>query len=286
MNTSSRFSARLALTAAILSVPAGANATVVISAGATRDMNCSGSICVPTSPDAVLSVSDLASYLAMGNFEVSTTGSGVQANNITIAAPFTWSSSNALALDAYKSIQVERPIAVSGAGGLSIATNDGGSGGEFYFGLKGNISFAATTNDLSVNGVAYTLVATLPALASAIAANPSGNFGLGASYDAGQGGKYHSSPIATTFEGNFSGLGNTISNLRIRNLERLNTTGLFEEIDTKSSVSSIRLAAAKVESHKGANVAGLVGYNLGTIFNSSVEGTVRVYANGASAIGG
>ena len=97
------FSIRLPVIAAALALAApGAHADVVISTAATQNMTCSAGVCAPTAASAVLNVGDLETMLASGGVVVTTTGLGVQADNIMIAAPFTWSSSNALALDAYQ----------------------------------------------------------------------------------------------------------------------------------------------------------------------------------------
>jgi hypothetical protein len=203
-----------------------------------------------------------------------TTGPGVQAHNIEIGAPLTWSTGNTLTLDAHDSIRVQRSVTVSGSGGLSVTTDDGGNQGGFSFGAKGKISFEGTSSVLSINGSQYTLLATLPALASAIAADSSGYYALSHDYNAGQDGKYHSSPITTIFEGNFNGLGNTISNLKLQDKRKDDNVGLFSETDTPSIVASVRLSAVQIEAGSGATVSGLVGFSKGTIFNSSVKGTL------------
>jgi hypothetical protein len=106
-------------------------ADVTISTGATQNMSCEKSVCVPTATDAVLNIADLENMLASGNVEVTTTGSGIQADNIDVTAAFNWSSTSTLALDAYQSILIDVPIAVQGTGGLTVTTNDGGNGGFF-----------------------------------------------------------------------------------------------------------------------------------------------------------
>src|ERR1700733_12111792 len=75
--------------AGLLSV-SPSRADVVISAAATQNMTCSGGVCEPTSSNAVLNASDLESMLAAGNVTVVTLNTGVQANNIDVAARFSW----------------------------------------------------------------------------------------------------------------------------------------------------------------------------------------------------
>ena len=106
---------------------------------------------------------------------------------------------------------------MNGSGGLTILTNDGGTGGDYSFGPKGNATFLATTNALSINGNSYTLVRNIATLASDIAAQPAGFYALGSSYNASADGIYTSAPIATTFTGTFEGLGHSISKLKIKN---------------------------------------------------------------------
>jgi hypothetical protein len=91
-----------------LLVPAQAQANVVISSAATANMSCSGGVCAPTAKNAVLNVGDLENLLASGNVEVTTTGSGSQADSIEVDAPLTWSSLSTLILDAHQSILVKR----------------------------------------------------------------------------------------------------------------------------------------------------------------------------------
>jgi hypothetical protein len=67
-----------------------AHADVTISSDQTQNMSCSAGVCMPTATSAVLNVGDLATLLASGNVEVTTTGSGVEANNIGVEAPLTW----------------------------------------------------------------------------------------------------------------------------------------------------------------------------------------------------
>src|SRR5690348_12284716 len=81
--------------AALLSASA-AQASVVISTDATQNMSCSAGVCSPTAKKAVLNVNDLTNMLATGDTKV-TTGSGAQ--TITVASPFSWTSTHRLTLD-------------------------------------------------------------------------------------------------------------------------------------------------------------------------------------------
>src|SRR5437870_7236697 len=130
-STQRKFIATLLTSAALLCVGDAARADVTISSDATKNMSCSNGVCTPTASDAVLNVNDLESLLASGNVTVTTTGSGgVQATNINVTAAVSWSSQSALRLDAYESVVIHKKISVPTGAGLSLATNDGGSGGE------------------------------------------------------------------------------------------------------------------------------------------------------------
>jgi hypothetical protein len=92
-------------------VPGIAGAAVTISSQPTQNMNCAGGVCAPTAKDAVLNADDLQNMLASGNATVTTTGSGVQANDITVKAPVSWNTGSALTLDAYHSLTIDRRLA-------------------------------------------------------------------------------------------------------------------------------------------------------------------------------
>src|SRR5438105_833580 len=141
---------------AIIAVSAPAHADVVISADPTQNMNCSGGVCAPTATDAVLNVTDLENLLASGNVEVTTTGTGVQATNIEAKAEIRWSNTNTLFLDAFQSITINRLISLSGPGGLSLRTNDGGSNGMLSFVRKGHAVFQHRSSQLTINRALYT----------------------------------------------------------------------------------------------------------------------------------
>jgi hypothetical protein len=100
--------------AAIL-FPVLAHADVKISSGATANMTCSGGVCSPTAKNAILNVTDLENLLATGNVTVTTTGSGVQADNLDVNAAVSWAGANALALDAHQSCRPASGTKVSNA---------------------------------------------------------------------------------------------------------------------------------------------------------------------------
>ena len=152
----STYSSRMSVAgiAAALCIARAAHAAVTISTEATSNMSCSGGVCTPTAQNATLNVGDLQTMLASGNVTVAAAGEPV---DIDIQAPFSWSSATALTLDSYHSVNVGQPFAVTGNGGLSMVTNDGGSGGWLTFAPNANVAFSSLASILSINGASYTL---------------------------------------------------------------------------------------------------------------------------------
>src|SRR6202040_274311 len=114
---------------------------------------------------------------------------------------------------------------------------------------------------------------SLPSLANAIAANPSGLFALADSYDASADGTYTSSPIPTNFLGFLEGLGNTISSISVNSTSSCCVGGLFQSVSAGAYIMDIRVENVSVLSTEGA--AGLVYEGFGTLERSHVTGTVR-----------
>ena len=202
------------------------------------------------------------------------TTAGAKASNIVVASAFSWVSASNLTLDAYQSITINRSVAADGTGGLSIATDDGGTVGTLSFGANGNVTFLSTANSLMINGVPYTLVGDVATLVSGISANPSGNFALANSYDAA--GNHFI--IANGFSGNFEGLGNSISNLTLTS--SANSMGLFAGVTASGTIKDIRLRKAVGSDAFTAGV--LVGVNFGLLSGDSTTGTI----GGGEAAGG
>ena len=284
------------LVLALVSMPA--SAAVAISTAATTNMSCLNGICTPTAKDAVLNAGDLTSMLASGNVEV-TTGSGslaAKVEDIDVAAGFNWRGANSLTLDAYRSVTFRSgSVADDGTGGVSLVTNDGGSNGALSFHPGANLTFASTSNSLTINGAPFTLENSIAILANAIAANPSGNFALADSYDASQDGNYHSSPISTPLQGVVEGLGNIISNLSINvgpTADRPGTfigVGLFSQTAKTATIADLTLTKLEYRglNSYGNNVfayaGGLVGGAGGRLTNDRASGSI--YA-GQIAAGG
>jgi len=267
-----------------------ANAAVTISADATKNMDCSGGVCVPTAAKAVLNAGDLETMLASGNTTVTTTGSGAEAHDIVVSAPLAWTASTTLSLDAKHYLAIDKGVSVAGTGGLALTDN--GAPDSLTFGTGGSVTFANLSSALTINGPAYMLVDTIATLASAIRSNPGGDFAFAQSYDARKDKTYSAPPIATAFTGTFEGLGNTISRLKINDAAD-SEVGFFAFVDG-GSIHDIGLANAKVTSGASSVDLGvLVGYFYGgssgpggTITGSWSTGSITDTATTYAQVGG
>jgi filamentous hemagglutinin family protein len=243
---------------------------VTISTAASVTDSCSAGVCTPTANDSILNVTTLEDLLATSNVKVTTGSSGSQPGDITVASVLTWSA-NTLTLDAYNSIYIDAPISAAGTAGLTLKTNDGGTGGDYYFN-GGNITFANTGEALTINGQAFALVTNISGLASAIAADPSSNYALANNYDASADGVYRSSPVPTEFGGVFEGLGNTISNLSIKDSAGHADVGLLSQLASTGTLRDIALTSETVYSAQRFQIiGGLVAINNGLLLDDSVN---------------
>jgi hypothetical protein len=255
----------------------GAQAGVTISSGETQNMSCSNGVCTPTAKNAILNAGDLENLLTSGNATVTTTGAGVQSNDIHVNSGLGWSSSNTLSLEAKRSIAVKGSVSVTGQGGLTLET---GQNGSLSFVKKGDVNFANMSSQLSINGSVFTLAGDIKTLASDMAADPGGAFALAASYDAGADGTYTSPPLGN-FTGVFEGLGNTISNFSLNYDAGYvgGNVGLFTNVEAGGVLENIGLVNANIictqKRKKITAVGALVGDNEGTVRFSYATGSVH-----------
>jgi filamentous hemagglutinin family protein len=195
--------------------------------------------------------------------------------DIFIDSPISWSTTATLTLDAYHSIFIDAPVTVTGAGNLTMLTNDGGTGGDLSFD-GGNVIFKKLTGALMINGANYTLVNSIAALSSDIAANPSGDYALAYTYNAKGDGTYAASPVSVPFAGIFDGLGNTISDLTIDDTTDTDV-GLFADLESGGAVRDIALIRVSVTgTATDADVGGLIGYMAtgSSVENASIGGRI------------
>ncbi|HEY3778114.1 MAG TPA: hypothetical protein VGL35_08640 [Rhizomicrobium sp.] len=271
--------------AVLFASAAPAAAAVTISTAATQNVSCAAGVCTPTAANVVLNANDLETMLASGNAEVTTTGTGVQANDIRIAARVSWSGTSTLSLDAFKSVAVERPVTVEGTGGVSVRTNDGGNGGDFACENAGRLTFKSGSSALTINGTSYRLLSNIATLASAIDANPSGAFALAGSYDASRDGTYATPPVPTVFTGSFEGLGNAISNLTINDPTDDSFVGLFAEIAGTATLANMRLLNESVTGGSGTSSQSLTESIGGVVGNGAGGSIAHVFVSGTASGG-
>jgi hypothetical protein len=259
----------LAMAPFIWAMASDACAEVVIGSGATKNMICSGGACAPNATNAVLNVGDLETLLASGSVTVTSTGAGVQANDIAVQAGLGWSSSATLVLAAFRSLSIAAPVSVDGAGGLTLAIDEGSRSGTLAFGSGGNVTFANMSSALVIDGTTYQLVNSVAGLAAAIGANASGAYALATGYDASPDGAYSAAPVSTGFKGSFEGLGNTISNLSV-NVAGSGSAGLFAAIQAGATVRDIGIVSPGISGRS--DVGALAATNAGTITGSFAQG--------------
>jgi|HubBroStandDraft_2_1064218.scaffolds.fasta_scaffold03427_7 hypothetical protein len=259
-----------------LSAVSPAQAALTVSSARTANVTCAEAVCTATAAHAVLNVDHLRNMLANKNPKLV---SGSVAGDIVIVAPLSWPGRHTLTLDAYHSVIVNQPVTVEGTGGLSVITNDGGSGGIFSFDVNGYVTFWDLSSKLTINGASYTLVGDIPSLVSDVSANQNGYFALAASHDASTNGTYGSSPVAA-FGGAFEGLGNTIYNLTITNPGKAQYTGLFGQLASSATVENLTLANAQVTNGPSGATGALVGVNFGQLSGISVSGSIVGGYNG------
>jgi hypothetical protein len=259
-----------------------AHASFFISANPTTNVSCTAGYCTPTAQMATLNATDLANMLATSDVTVAT---GNTVKDIFVKASFGWTSTHRLTLDAHRSITVERPVVVSGPGGLTLNTNEGSKSGVLSFGPKGRVAFWDTSSSLVVNGIAFTLVSDVGGLASAIAGNSAGNFALAG--DVHSTTAYTASPIPTTYTGTLEGLGNRIFYLQINDTGTGQHDGLFAAIGTGGVVRDLSLVKAKIFGGIDSWAGTLAALSYGTIERVSATGLVKsMFHPGFGYIGG
>lgn len=256
-----------------------AQAALTISKKPTHHVHCRSNVCTATEATANLNISDLVGMLASASTKVV---SGATAGDIVIAAPLTWGSANALALDAYGSISVQDVVKVEGtASGLTLTTHDGASG-MLSFGTSGHIDFWDLTSSLILDGASYTLVDDLSALKADIQVTPSGRYALSKSLILKK--SYTASPLPDLFSGSFEGLGHTITGLTINDTKHT-FVGLFAQ--ATGTLRDIGLVNPNVSgTHVSNYVGALVGYTSVVGHTNPAAAISGAYAIGGSVTGG
>lgn len=247
-----------------------APADLIISNKPTANVNCAGGVCTATAQNAVLNAGDLANLLAADDVKVATGGG---ATNIAVKAPLSWTSASRLTFDANQSVEIDKPVSVTGSGAVTIATNDGGSGGDLIFDGKGVVTFWDTASSLVIDGNSYTLVKDIATLAADIAGNPSGFYALASDYDASKDGTYAASPISTTFGGTFEGLGHKIEHVSINSSENL--IGLFSLVT--GTIRDIGIIGLAISGSSSGVAGGLLAQSkLATVVDCYTTGSINL----------
>ncbi|HEY5237703.1 MAG TPA: hypothetical protein VIJ62_04920 [Rhizomicrobium sp.] len=269
------------LVAALITMAAQASAAatpqlpiqgIVISKDPTQNVACALGTCTAMAADAVLNASELHEMLTHADMTVST---GSLAQDIEFNANFKWINHHTLTLSAQRSIEIDRPVTVAGDGGLSLVYNSGGADGQLVFGIGGNVNFWSLTSPLTINGEAYILVDDIATLASDIAKRPRKNYALAQSF-ASTAGYYQTAPIQAEFGGIFEGLGNTISNLQIFDLNGTDDA-LFDALVKPGIIRDIGLLNVTITNsdlNGHGRPAGIASYSEGKIIRVHVTGTV------------
>jgi hypothetical protein len=219
-----------------------------------------------------LNVGDLTRLLGDGSVTI---GTNAQAPDIFVNAPFSWASANGLTLQAIGNVVVNKAVTDAGPAPLTLIYNATGAGGALSFGDKGQIGFLSTGNPLTINGQGYILANTIELLAQLIQRDPSGNFAFSANYNARPDGKYVHSPISTTFQGNFEGLGNAISGLHLESSDG-QIGGLFGHTGQTAFVENLRLRHFNLLTLNDGAIGGFVGENDGALVGVSVDNNTTV----------
>jgi hypothetical protein len=260
-----------------------AQPALTISLAKTSNVTCMKSVCTATAADAVMNVTHLQNLLNKVNRKLV---SGSVAGDIVIAAPLTWSSTHTLTLDSYRSVIVNKPMSVTGTGGLTILTNDGGGlGGLFSFGSGANIVFWDLSSKLTIDGWSYTLVDDWATFVQTETNCGITHIALAAGIDAGAT-TYSAAPIQYSC-GTTEGLGNTISNLTIAAVSSsYDRVGLFGS--ASGVIENIRLSNIQITGSAPDIVGGLVGVSNAQISGVSVSGSIlfEKIKNRSSIIGG
>ena len=261
--------------AVTLAMATAAHAAMTISNAKTRNVTCTGGVCVPTGSNANLNTAELQTMLASSDMTVK---SNAAAPDIGILDPLTWATTRRLTLDAYESIHVRAPVAVEGTSGLTLTTNDGGTGGDYTFNttISGAITFWDVASSLVINGKSFALVQDIKTLAGNIAAHPARAYALAADYDARADGTYSAAAIPTTFSGTFEGLGHSIARLKV--ITKTWPGGaLFADLGPRSEVRDLGLTSVSVQDapNVSASVAALAVQNEGRITYAFSTGSIK-----------
>jgi len=232
----------------------------------------------------------LSADLALTSVSISTATQGTAGGNgdIFVNDTVSWNAATTLTLNAERNIEINAPITVAHAGG-GLALNYGGSD----YSLGAPVSFTAGSGgSFSVNGQAYTLIHSMAGLTAINSMDLSGRYALAINLDA-SGTTYGQALIGhmdTFFNGTFTGLGHTISNLTVdggtssAGGSSSHYVGLFGYTLRNSLIRDLGLVDVSIHGYQA--VGGLVGVNYGTLKGVFVTGEVWAEDGGVGGLVG
>jgi filamentous hemagglutinin family protein len=231
--------------------------------------------------DSTLSVATLVTALSTANVTVSTGSGGTQNGDITVADNVTWGENTVLTLDAANDIIFNADVTATGEdAGLALKY-----GGDYTFNSGASLTLSGANASLSMNDQAYTLIHSMSELDAIDSTGLNGHYALAQDLDA-SGTTYTEAVVGVdtshTFGGEFTGLGNTISNLTIEAPSN-NHVALFG-VNT-GTIRDIRIENGSVTGYQQSGL--LAGYNGGgaKVLNSAVTGTLNVYSYSGGLVG-
>ncbi|WP_258001200.1 YDG domain-containing protein [Janthinobacterium sp. ROICE36] len=238
-------------------------------------------------------------------------GTGVL-GDINVNDTISWSA-NQLKMTAQNNININQPLRGSGTASLALEYGQANvaSGNLSKYNVKAEIDLPSGLNfstKLGSDGTAtaYTVINSLGAATSVGGTDLqglknalSGNFVLGANIDAtgtantavwGANGFTPIGTTATSFTGQFDGLGHVVTGLTSGTTTASASVGLFGTISSTAQVRNIGLLGVAITSNVPSgtygNVGSLVGYNNGGTINNAYVGSGTLTSPGIVSLGG
>jgi len=206
-----------------------------------------------------------------GAFGVATTQADAP---LTVSQAITINGAGGLVLNAAGALAIDAPITVVGAAAVNLAAAGGYGFGLSGSGFAGSLSFTGAGGSLNIDGTPYTLITSLPELASDLNGSY-GDYALAGSITSSTG---YTAAVVGSFGGTFTGLGNTISGLTITGAST--QAGLFDLLAGGGEIRDIGLVGGSVAG--GSTAGALVGKAEGLITDAYSTASV----SGTSDVGG
>lgn len=235
----------------------------------------------------------LSTNLGSGSVTIqSTSGSAGTSGNVNVNDTVSWSS-NKLTLNAQNNININSPMNGSGTASLALEYGQGavtsGNASDYYVNAPVNLPAGQNfSTKLGSDGTVktFTVITSLGTADSytatdlqGVRGNLSANYAMGSDIDASTtsgwnsgGGFMPVGEFSGSFNGTFSGLGHTITNLTI-NRPSTDNVGLFGATSSNFIIRNVGMTGGAVTGNN--QVGGLVGHNNGgTIRNSYATSNV------------